>query len=161
MTLSSDDAVRELLIVALDGDRVAFAVEDIREVHRAALPTPLPNAPDIVEGILNVRGELMPVLNIRRRLGRPDRQLRASDHLIVARASGRLTAFAVDQVVEVARIPEHDIAAASSIASGTAHVAGIATLPDGVLVVHDLAAFLSAGELFALDAAVNAAAMPS
>ncbi len=149
--------MRELLIVALDDDRVAFAVEDVREVHRAALPTRLPNAPDIVEGILNVRGELIPVLNVRRRLGHADRPLRASDHLVVARANGRLAAFPVDQVVELTRLAPSDILAASSIVTGTTHVAGVAMLADGVIVIHDLVAFLSANELFALDAAIDGA----
>ena len=149
--------MRELLMVAVDRDRIALAVGDVREVQRAAAPAPLPNAPKIVGGVLNVRGELVPILNIRQRLGREDRPLRVSDHIIVARASDRLVAFAVDQVLELVRIPESDITAAAAVVAGTAHLAGVAALPDGVLVIHDLGQFLTTDELFALDHALDGA----
>lgn len=155
---SSSLQLRELIIVALDDERFGLAVEDVREVHRAVLPASLPNAPAVVEGVINVRGELVPLLNIRERLGRPHRALRASDHLVVARANGRVVAFAVDQVVELARIPDSEITAAIDLMRGTAHVAGVAAMPDGVLVIHRLDTLLGAGELFALDGALAAQA---
>jgi purine-binding chemotaxis protein CheW len=143
--------LRELLVVTLDADSFAISVEDVREVLRAAQPTALANAPAIVEGVLNVRGELVPLLSIRSRLGRRPREMRAADYIVVARASGRVIAFAVDSVVELRRIPAGDI----TEAAGTSHVKGVARLPDGAMVIHDLAALLDADELFGLERALS------
>jgi len=60
-----------VLTFALAGERCAIAAEDVREVLRAALPARLPKAPDVVAGVLNVRGELVPLLDIRGRFGLP------------------------------------------------------------------------------------------
>ena len=147
--------LRELLVVTLDGDSFALAVEDVREVLRAAQPTALANAPAIVEGILNVRGELVPLLSIRSRLGHRPREMRAADYIVVARASGHVVAFAVDAVIELRRIPAGDITAAAAVVGGTSHVEGVASLPDGALVIHDLGALLDASELFMLDRALS------
>ena len=147
--------LRELLVVTLDGDNFALAVEDVREVLRAAQPTALANAPAIVEGVLNVRGELVPLLSIRSRLGRRPREMRAADYIVVARANGRVVAFVVDAVVELRRIPAGDITGAAAVVRGTSHVEGVARLADGALVIHDLGALLDADELFTLDRALS------
>ena len=147
--------LRELLVVTLDADSFAISVEDVREVLRAAQPTALANAPAIVEGVLNVRGELVPLLSIRSRLGRRPREMRAADYIVVARASGRVIAFAVDSVVELRRIPAGDITEAAAVMPGTSHVKGVARLPDGAMVIHDLAALLDADELFRLERALS------
>lgn len=146
--------LRELLVVTLDGDNFALAVEEVREVLRAAQPTALVNAPAIVEGVLNIRGELVPLLSIRSRLGRPRREIRAADYVIVARASGRVVAFCVDAVVELRRIPASDITGAAAVVAGTSHIEGIARLADGAIVIHDLGALLDADELFMLGRAL-------
>ena len=146
--------LRELLVVTLDGDSFALAVEDVREVLRAAQPMALANAPAIVEGVLNVRGELVPLLSIRSRLGHAARELRAADYIVVARASRRVVAFAVDAVVELRRVPAGDITEAAALVRGTSHVEGIATLADGAMVIHDLGALLDADELFVLGRAL-------
>ena len=129
----------------MDGHRFGLLARDVREVLRAATPSPLPRAPAIVLGLLNVRGELVPVIDVRSRFGLRPRALAHTDHLVVATAGTRSVAFAVeaaDVLVEVAR------------AHGE-HVAGVVKLADGALVVYDLATFLSQTEADQLDAALG------
>ena len=152
------DNLRELIVVAFDQDRVAVAVEDVREIQRAAMPAHLPNAPQIVEGVLNLRGELVPLLDVRGRLGYGARALHATDHIVIATASGRAIAFAVDEVLQLTEVAEADIQEAVSLVTGTAHIAGVATLPDGVLVIHDLGTLLAVDEVFGIARALAAAA---
>jgi len=64
-------------------------------------------------------------------------------------------AFAVDSVVELRRIPAGDIIEAAAVMPGTSHVKGVARLPDGAMVIHDLAALLDADELFGLERALS------
>lgn len=140
-----------VLTFDLGGERCALPASGVREVVRAALPVRLPKAPPIVEGVLNVHGELVPLLDVRRRFGLPPRSIEPDDHIIVATAGTRVVAFTVERALDLARIPVAEIHAAAEVAAGAEHVAGIARLPDGLLVIYDLHAFLSADEALALD----------
>ena len=73
---------REVLLFTLEGQRYALPLEDVRELVRAVRLTPLPRAPAVVEGLLNLRGELLPVLDLRRRFRLPARRLSASDRKV-------------------------------------------------------------------------------
>src|SRR4051794_33042700 len=88
---------REVLLFTLEGQRYALPSADVRELVRAVRLTPLPRAPDVVEGLLNLRGELLPVLALRRRFRLPPRPLSPMDHLIIARAGTRLVGLRVDR----------------------------------------------------------------
>lgn len=145
-----------LLTFALDAWRCALDVEHVREVVRAALPAHLPKAPRIVDGVLDVRGRLVPLLDVRGRFGLPSRPLDPSQHIVIAAIEGRTIGFAVDQVSDIVRVPSERIAAADAVVIGVEHVAGIARLPDGLVVIYDLRAFLSADEAVGLDGALRA-----
>lgn len=146
-----------LLTFALEGGRYALPLEHVREVVRAALPARLPKAPEIVEGVLDLHGELVPLLDVRRRFGLLARPLDPSQHLVVASIAGRALAFAVDEALDVVRVADEAVTAAAATVTGTEHVAGIARLPDGLVVIYDLRAFLSADETLGLDEAMREA----
>ena len=143
-----------VLTFALAGERCALAADDVREVVRAALPVRLPKAPDIIAGVLDVRGELVPLLALRRRFGLPPRLLAPDDHIVVARVGHRVVAFAVERALELARVPAALVDAPAAAASGVEHVAGLARLADGPLLIYDLRAFLTADEALGLDRAL-------
>jgi len=143
-----------VLIFGLAGERCALPARDVREVVRAVLPARLPKAPPIVAGVINLRGELIPVLDVRRRFRLPPRFISPDDHIIVATAGDRVVGFAVDRALELVQIPVAEVHAASEVAAGVEHVAGIARLPDGLLVIYDLDAFFSTDEAFALDRSI-------
>ena len=149
------------LVFILAGERYALPADDVRGVVRAALPARLPKAPPIVEGVLNVRGDLVPLLDVRRRFGLPPRPISPTDHIIVASAGERVVAFTVEHALDIVRIAAAEIHAATEISAGTEHVAGIARLPDGLLVIYDLRAFLSADEALGLDRSLAAAVQAS
>lgn len=149
-----------VLTFLLAGERCAIAASQTREVVRAVAPTRLPKAPPIVAGVLNLRGELIPLLDVRRRFGLPPRAVAVDDHIIIATAAGRAVAFAVDHALDLAWIPQEEIRDAADVAIRTEYVSGLARLPDGLLVIHDLQTFLSAEESAATLTAL-AGARPS
>lgn len=108
--------------------------------------SPLPRAPSIALGVLNLHGTVVPVVDLRRRLGFPPREYGVTAHLLVARTSRRRVAMPVDEVLGVQEVASTAVAAPDAVLPGTAHVAGIATLPDGLLFIHDLDTFLSLHE---------------
>jgi purine-binding chemotaxis protein CheW len=143
----------EVVLFTLAGRRYGLPAADVAEVVRAVLPTPLPGAPDVVEGVVNLRGSVLPVFDLRRRFRLPPRPVEPTDHLIVATAGPRRVALRVDQAEALVRLEAADVADARGL-PGAEYIACVARLPDDLVLVHDLAAFLSRGESDALDAAL-------
>ena len=151
---------REVLIFTLEAQRYALATEDVRELVRAVRLTPLPRAPAIVEGLLNLRGELLPVLDLRRRFRLPARPLHASDHLIVARAGARTVALRVDRAEGLVVLEPGRFDATPRQLPGVGYVAGALKLEDGLVLLHDLRTFLSEAEGLELDGALAPGSAP-
>ncbi|RKH73523.1 purine-binding chemotaxis protein CheW [Corallococcus interemptor] len=152
---------QEVLLFTLERQRYGLPVEDVRELVRAARLTPLPQAPDVVEGLLNLRGDLLPVLDLRRRFRHPARALSPMDHFIVASAGGRRVAMRVDRAEGLHAVTAAEWDPSPRELPGVGFVAGAAKLPDGLVLVHDLRAFLSEAEALQLDTALGALPEPA
>ncbi|MBL6986788.1 MAG: purine-binding chemotaxis protein CheW [Methylobacter sp.] len=144
-----------LLIFTLDDWRCAVELSTVEKVYRAVAVTPLPSAPDIVLGVVNVRGVVLPVVDIRRRFCLPGKRLTPDDRFIVARCSGRLVVLVVDSVADVIDCSEQDITSASVIVPGLDYVEGVARLKNGMILIQDLTRFLSLEEKAVLDQALT------
>jgi purine-binding chemotaxis protein CheW len=144
----------EVLVFEVGGQCYALPSSDVRELVRAVAVRPLPGAPAIVEGIINLRGELVPVLDLRARLRLPPRELRPSDHFIVAEVDGRRLALRVDRALELVVLDQADVEEARSLVAGVDYVRWVARRPEDVLLIHDLRTFLSQTEAIALDQAL-------
>lgn len=137
----------ETLFLALPLDRVLRTV-------RAVAATPLPQAPEIVCGVVNVQGRIVPVVNLRRRFGLPERETGLTDQLLIARSATRIVAMVVDAVAGVVDCEVKDFVAIDSVVGGTRHLQGIVKGPDGMVLIHDLDSFLSLEEAQELAAAL-------
>jgi len=146
---------REILLFTLEEQRYALPLEDVRELVRAVRITPLPRAPAVVEGLFNLRGELIPVLDMRRRFRLPERRLRPSDHFIIAQAGPRPVALRVDRAEGLLPLDAQLLDATPRELPGVGYVAGVLKLPDGLVLLHDLRTFLSAAEALELDTALE------
>lgn len=100
-----------LVVFALAGELFAVAVERVREVIRAHDITRVPQAPEHVRGVQNMRGSILPVLEIRTRLGLPPSELTAASRVLVVEARSRLIGLLVDTVLQVARVKRSAISA--------------------------------------------------
>ncbi|MGH7589840.1 MAG: chemotaxis protein CheW [Gemmatimonadales bacterium] len=147
--------MNQFLVFEVAGRRLALPASALHEVVRAVAITPLPKAPPIVEGVVNVRGTLVPALDIRQRFGLPGVPVAPGQHLLIARAGSRTVALRVDRALDLIAVDKSAIASAARVAPGAEYVAGIAKLPDGVLVIHDLERFLSLDEAADIDAALT------
>ncbi len=145
-----------IVIFALDQARYALPLECVERAVRMVEVTPLPRTPAIVRGIVNVRGHLVPVIDLRRRFGLPEREARISDHLLIARSATRTLAMIVDAMTGVAECDALEVIASTSVVPGSDYVQGIAKLADGLVLIHDLDSFLSLDEAQSLDQALAA-----
>ena len=141
----------ELVTFEIWHERFGIALGDVREVVRAVSIRALPKAPPVVEGVVNVRGRIVPVLDIRARFNLPPKMVEPSDHLVIAFAGPRLVAIRVDRVGGLMMLARGDVEDPTVAVPGSQWVAGIAKLRDGLLLIHDLATFLSAAEDEALE----------
>lgn len=146
----------DLVVFTLDAHRYGLLAERVSEVVRAVAVARLPQAPDIVEGVINVRGALIAVVNVRRRFGLPDRPLHPTQHMIVTRAGPRRLALRVDRAHEITSVDPGSVTPVDRVSPGVRHVSGIARLPDGLIIIQDLEAFLSLDESQRFDAALSA-----
>jgi purine-binding chemotaxis protein CheW len=118
--------------------------------------TPLPNAPAAIEGVVNVRGRVLPVLDVRARFRLPAKPLDPSDHFIVAAAGPRGVILRVDRAVHLTLVDDDAIAQPDTLGPSATYVAGVAKIDGGLVLIHDLATFLSAAEGASLDEALLA-----
>ncbi len=144
----------EILQFELYGEKYGIPIADAEEILRAVTITPLPNAPHIIEGVINIHGSVTPVLDIRARFGIPAKPVTVGDHLIVARAGSRRVVIRADQVNGLVKFAAKDIADIASVTTKVSHISGVAKLPDGLVLLHNLHSFLSEAESEALDTAI-------
>lgn len=135
-----------------------FNRSQVVEVLRAAAVEPPPKATDVVEGVLNVRGTITPVLDLRRRLGLPPKALRHSDHFIVARVGERYIVVRTDRVTDLLHVQKSEVHSSDEVVPGAEYVSGVASLPEGLLLIYDLASFLSSTEVDMVAEAILEAA---
>lgn len=147
----------EFIALTLDERRFALPLRAVQSVAHAVEVTPLPGAPEVVAGVVNVRGRPMPVFDLRKRFGFAEREIGLSDHMLIAEAAGRGVVLLADSVTGVVECAAEDITAAESIVPGLQHVQGVAKLRDGLILIHDLGRFLSLKEACVLDDAMNGA----
>ena len=148
----------ELIVFQLDEWRFALPVAAVREILHAVRVVPLPGAPPLVLGVIDVRGTIVPVLDMRVRFGLVHRPAQVSDHFVLATSGTRKVALCVDRALDLWSVDEGQIARAAELAPGASLVRGVLQDAAGLVVVHELDRFLSASEEVALGKALEAAA---
>lgn len=146
----------EILVFAAAGLRFGLYSPIVKELARSVLITPLSGAPAVVEGIVNVRGAVVPVFDLRARFRFPPKPVELSDRLVIFRAGERTAAFRADSVEGLAELEPGKVEDAKKVTTSSGYVAGIAKLADGLVLIHDPETFLATAESEALDAALSA-----
>ena len=143
-------AGQALLVFQLETQRDALHLAAVRRVLPMMAIEPLPGAPPVVSGVIAVAGQVLPVLDARRRFGMPARPPRLADVLILAhthtRTPARSFALAADGVLGLVEHPAGAITPAASISPQGSHVSGVVKLDDGLVLIHDVDTFLAASE---------------
>lgn len=153
--MNGDRGETLFFVFVIEGRRYALHLSVVERVLPMVEVSPLPEAPAIALGVINLRGQIVPVLDIRRRFGLPTRDYGPATHLLVARTARRIVALPVDEVLGVQAVAAAAITPPVSVLPGIGHVAGIVALADGLLFIHDLETFLLLDEEQRLTAALE------
>ena len=152
MTSASSDS---MVVFQLGEQRFALGVAAVERVVRAVEVAPLPEAPRGVRGIINLQGRVVPVFDLWSRWGHASREVRASDHLIVAQTQWRTVALLVDSIVGVVERSAAQVTPAAEILPDIESISGVMKLDDSLVLVHDLERFLSIEDHAKLQLALN------
>ena len=152
---SSPRADTGLLVFRVDAGRYALPLDSVERIVRAAAVTPLPLAPHVISGVIDIGGKILPVFDLRDRFRLPPRALMLDDQFIIARTSRRTVVLVVDAALGVIERADAPVPA-REVAPDLAHLRGILSLPDGLVLIQDLERFLSPGESNALESAMRA-----
>ncbi len=136
----AEDAERQLVVFDLAGEIYGVNIETVREIIRMQAVTFVPDAPDFVEGVINLRGRVIPVIDLRRRFGLTVTEETNESRVLVVDSEGEDLGVIVDAVTEVQRITEDSIEPVSNLVSTeqSEYIVGITKVEDQLIILLDL-----------------------
>lgn len=142
---------RQFVCFQIDKEDYSVNIMQVQEIIRVEEITVVPRAPVFVEGVVNLRGDILPVIDMRTRFNLPKAERADHNRIIVADISGKRTGFIVDSVSEVLRIPVKQIEDAPAVVADEGRgqfIEGIGKLDDGkrIIIVVNVNALLSSEE---------------
>ena len=150
-----DRRANQLVVFTLGDRRYGLPLSAVERIVHVVDVTPLPKAPDIVLGVVNLQGRVIPVINVRRRFHLPEREIALTDQMVIAHAARRLVALVVDSVTGVLEYSEQGAVAAQEVLPELQYVEGVVKLDNGLILIHDLDTFLSLEEEADLERALE------
>ncbi len=145
----------KLLIFSLDGKRYAIHLQAVERVVPAVEITPLPEGPDIVSGVINVHGQVIPILNIRRKFRLHERAIDLDDNIVIVKGLKWTVAFVVDSVEGVIERRQEEIIPAESILPDMEYTEGVIKIHDDIVFLHDIDKALLFDEKDSLEAVLT------
>lgn len=138
-------AEQQYVVFRLMGQLFGAAIDVVREVNHLTNVTRLPNTPEYVEGVIDLRGEVLPVISLRKRLGLPTKEADADTRLMVLSLGERSAALVVDGVDQVLTLNQDEIVApdAHVVLPGQDYVTGLARSGESLVVILNLARLMS------------------
>jgi purine-binding chemotaxis protein CheW len=135
----------QVVVCQLGDESYGLDIGDVYEIIRFQACTAVPTAPPFIDGVINLRGRIIPVMDLTSRFGRKRAPTTNSTRIIVAGTDGNRVGLVVDAVTEVLMLPEEAVEATPSVASGgdASYVRGIAKLADELVILLNLRALFS------------------
>ena len=143
------EATREVLVFVLGKDEYAVDILKVQEIRGYEKVTPLPAAPDYLKGVVNLRGVIVPVIDLRVKFGMANPAYDSFTVVIILRIAARVIGIVVDGVSDVIRLAPGDVKAAPEFGSvvDASFLAGLAIQDERMILLVDIEKFLSSGEL--------------
>jgi purine-binding chemotaxis protein CheW len=146
MATSQEYREEQVVVFELAGEAFGVEIGRVQEINRMLPITSLPESPDFVRGVINLRGHVTPVVDLRRRFGLPHAEETAHSRIVVVMSDqGEWVGVIVDAVSEVLRMPLDAIEPPASmvVTSDQTFLRGIAKLSDRMVIMLDLDRVLS------------------
>ncbi len=144
---------RQLVAFSLNGEEFGVEITQVKEIIKHRNVTRLPHVETYIEGVTNLRGEVIPIICLRKRFGIPAQEVTQDTRIIIAEVDQSRIGFIVDAVTEVMRIAETNIEPPPSTVAGLkAHyLKGVGKIDDRLLILLDVDRILTSEEKIRLD----------
>ena len=142
------DELIQLVSFTIGDEEFGVDILKVQEINRMVDVTRVPNTPEYVDGVINLRGKVIPIIDLRRRFGMDRKVKDKNTRIIVVELNGRVLGFVVDAVSEVLRIPKSVTEAPPPIIAGieAEYITAIAKLENRLLILLDLERVLTTEE---------------
>lgn len=139
------EATEHLATFVLDREEYGVDVKQVQEIRRVGEITPVPRAPEFVRGVINLRGRILPVLDLKRKLGLGDVALERSARIVVVRTAGRMLGLLVDGASQVLKVPVSRVEPPPEevVERGGDYIRAVAKLDDRLIILIDLGRVLA------------------
>lgn len=159
MKESERDTLELLQLVSFKLGNVEFGVDilNVHEINRLISITSVPNSLPFVEGIINLRGRVLPVIDLRVKLGLPKKEFDKDTRIVIVDVKGITVGFLVDAVCEVLRIPKDITETLTEIVAGinSKYITAVGKLDDRLLILLDLNKLLVENENEIIEEMIN------
>lgn len=153
---ANNNPLKEFLTMKLGREEYGIDIMHVQEIRSWERPTRIAGAPAHITGVFNLRGIIVPVLNLKAWLGFQPVDSEPSPVVIILKISGRVIGIVVDAVSDVLQIKTSGILPAPEISSNytvnTAHVTGIASVDNRMIILMDIQSMISSPELGLIEA---------
>ncbi|MBW7888214.1 MAG: chemotaxis protein CheW [Bacteroidetes bacterium] len=145
---ASSEELLQLVSFNIGEEEFGVDILKVQEIIRIVEVTRVPNAPEYVDGVINLRGKVIPIIDLRRRFGMERKEKDKNTRIIVVELNGKVLGFVVDAVSEVLRIPRSVTEPPPSIIAGidAEYITAIGKLENRLLILLDLERVLSVEE---------------
>lgn len=156
-TKNESNELLQLVSFKIGNEEFGVEILIVQEIIKMIPITKIPNAPEFVEGIINLRGKIIPVIDFRTKLKMIKKNIDKDSRIIVVEVNSRTIGFIVDSVNEVIRIPANITEAPPELVAGidSEYIKSVGKLDDRLLILIDLEKVLKSDEKKALDKIVE------
>ena len=147
-TVTSSEELLQLVGFKLGKEEYGIDILKVQEINRIAEITKIPQSPDFVEGVINLRGNVIPIIDLRKRFHMPERTHDKQTRIVVGEIEGRTVGLIVDAVSEVIRLPANTIEPTPKIVSRDQadYITGVGKLEDRLLMLLDIDKILTGSD---------------
>jgi purine-binding chemotaxis protein CheW len=144
----------EFLTFRLGGEEYGIDILKVQEIRSYEVPTRIANAPSFIKGVVNLRGVIVPIVDLRLKLGCETIDYNSFTVVIVLNVRGRVVGAVVDSVSDVLELARDSIKAAPEMSSAvdTNFITGISSVGDRMLILMDIEALMASSDMGLFDA---------
>lgn len=145
----SGDELLQLVSFKIGSEEFGVDILKVQEINRMVDITKVPQAPNYVEGVINLRGKVIPIVDLRKRFSLEVKEYDKNTRIVVVDIGGNIMGMVVDSVSEVLRLPFNTIEPPPEIVTGinSEYIRGVAKLEDRLLIFLDLSKVINVDEM--------------
>jgi purine-binding chemotaxis protein CheW len=139
-------AIRQLVVFSVNNEEFGIDIEQVNIIERSLEIFKIPNTPEYIEGLVNLRGKVHTVFNLRKRFNMPAKDFDENTKIIMANIGGAIVGLIVDEVKEIVRVEDKDTESAPKVLENLdrRYINGVAKVGERIIMLLDLAVVLAA-----------------